>query len=308
MVPSGATPAGATSGAPASNRKRATTAAETDAGGEGDSAAADAARPGTNQGSAKIAQINRGRSFTCLGFSLVGEKHQRRARGPRFCAVWAGLAYIWGVRVFGLTGGIGSGKSEVARRLRERGLPVVNADQLARLAVVPGSPGLARIVAEFGAEVLTASGELDRARLAQRVFSNSDARRALDAIVHPIVRELAATQFAALAEQSEPLACYEVPLLYEVGLEKTYTPVVVVSAPAALLRSRLATRDGLSAAQMDARIAAQMPLNEKVRRADYVIDNDGSLAELHARCDAVFDALCAFVGVPAARYPRDTLR
>ncbi len=308
MVPSGATPAGASSGAPASNRKRGAAVPETSVGDEDDSAAADATRPGTSQGSAEIAQINGARSFTCLGFSLVGEKHQRRHRGARFCAVWASLAYIWGVRVFGLTGGIGSGKSEVARRLRERGLPVLNADQLARLAVVPGSPGLARVVAEFGDEVLTASGELDRARLAQRVFSNSDARRALDAIVHPIVRELAATHFAALEEQSEPLACYEVPLLYEVGLDKTYTPVVVVSAPPDLLRSRLATRDGLSAAQMDARIAAQMPLDEKVRRADYVIENDGSLAELHERSDDVFDALCAFVGVPAARYPRDTFR
>ena len=212
------------------------------------------------------------------------------------------------MRVFGLTGGIGSGKSEVARRLRERGLPVVNADQLARLAVVPGSAGLARVVTAFGSEVLTRSGELDRAQLAQRVFSDRSARRTLDAIVHPIVRELAATHFAELAQQGEPLACYEVPLLYEVGLDTTYTPVVVVSAPAALLRRRLATRDGLTAAQIDARIAAQMPLEEKVRRADYVIENDGSLAELQERGDAVFDALCAFVGVPVERYPRATLR
>ncbi|MEP7048987.1 MAG: dephospho-CoA kinase [Pseudomonadota bacterium] len=207
------------------------------------------------------------------------------------------------MKVFGLTGGIGSGKSQVARRLRERGLPVVNADQLARLAVAPGSTALARIVAAFGADALTQTGELDRALVAARVFSDPEARRALDAIVHPVVRQLAALQFAELAEQGEPLACYEVPLLYEVGLEKAYSPVVVVSAPADLLRERLALRDGLSAAQIEARIAAQMPLEEKVRRADYVLDNDGSLAQLRERSDAVLDALCAFVGVSATRYP-----
>ncbi|MEO7032807.1 MAG: dephospho-CoA kinase [Polyangiaceae bacterium] len=211
------------------------------------------------------------------------------------------------MRVFGLTGGIGSGKSEVARCLRERGLPVVNADQLARLAVVPGSAGLAGIVKAFGPEVLSASGELDRARLAQRAFSNADARRTLDSIVHPLVRDLAAAHFAELAEQGELLACYEVPLLYEVGLDKTYTPVVVVSAPGALLRSRLEARDGLSPEQVEARIAAQMQVAEKVRRADYVLENDGSLAQLRERTNLVFDALCAVVGVPAARYPSEPL-
>lgn len=209
--------------------------------------------------------------------------------------------------MFGLTGGIGSGKSAVARYLRERGLPVVDADQLARLAVVPGSAGLAGIVEAFGREVLTASGELDRAGLSQRVFSNAEARRTLDGIVHPVVRDLAAARFAELASQGEPLACYEVPLLYEVGLDKTYTPVIVVSAPGALRRSRLAARDELSPEQVEARIAAQMPLAEKILRADYVLENDGSLAQLRERTNAVFDALCAVVGVPAARYPSKPL-
>ena len=260
-------------------------------------------RPGERQGDAKIAQINRAWSITRFGSSLTREKHQRCGPRPRFSAARARLAYIWRVKVFGLTGGIGSGKSEVARHLRARGLPVVDADQLARLAVAPGSTGLARIVSAFGTEALSAAGALDRARVAQRVFSDAEARRTLDAIVHPIVRELAEKQFSLLAEQGEPLACYEVPLLYEVGLEKSYAPVVVVSAPDALLRARLAQRDGLSQAQIEARILAQMPLEQKVRRADYVIVNDGSLSDLWQRSDAVFDALCAFLGVPAARYP-----
>ena len=208
------------------------------------------------------------------------------------------------LKVFGLTGGIGSGKSEVAKRLLERGLPVVNADQLARLAVLPGSPGLAEIAGYFGNEVVTATGELDRAGLAQRVFSDESARRALDAIVHPIVRELAAEHFQAIAARGEPLACYEVPLLYEGGLERTLSPVVVVSSPTPLIRARLKARDGYTGAQIEARIAAQMPLDEKVLRADYVLQNDGSLAQLRERTDAVFDALCAAVGDTKARYPR----
>ena len=207
------------------------------------------------------------------------------------------------LRVFGLTGGIGSGKSAVACRLRARGLPVVNADELARIAVQPGSDGLARVIEYFGPDIVNAAGELDRPRLGGIVFSDTEARRTLDAIVHPAVRGLATDRFAQLAEHGEPLAGYEVPLLYEVGLERTYTPVVVVNAPDALRRTRLAARDGLDANQIQARIAAQMPLAEKVRRADYVIENDASFALLEERSDAVFDALCQTLGIDPTRYP-----
>jgi len=208
------------------------------------------------------------------------------------------------LRVFGLTGGIGSGKSAVARRLRARGLPVLDADQLAREVVIPGSPGLSQLAAQFGSEVLTVSAELDRARLAQIVFSNPAARRTLDAIVHPLVRERAAAGFRALEAQGEPLAAYEVPLLYESGLDQVYRPVVVVAASLAERKTRLAARDGLDQAQIEARIAAQMPLADKLLRADYVIDNSGSLRELEQRSDAVFEALCKDLGVASARYPR----
>ncbi|HTA92263.1 MAG TPA: dephospho-CoA kinase [Polyangiaceae bacterium] len=220
-----------------------------------------------------------------------------------------GSAYIWRValRVFGLTGGIGSGKSTVAQRLRARGLPVVNADELARDVVTLESEGLARIVDYFGSGVLNALGELDRGRLAAIVFSDPEARHALDSIVHPLVRKLAGERFAALAERGEPLACYEVPLLYEVGLERTFSPVVVVNAPEALRRPRLAVRDGLDPSALAARIAAQMPLAEKVKRADYVIENDGSLAVLEQRSDAVFDALCNSLGFDPTRYPKPHL-
>jgi dephospho-CoA kinase len=211
------------------------------------------------------------------------------------------------LRVFGLTGGIGSGKSAVAQGWRARGLPVVDADVLARAAVAPGSEALARIVDYFGAEFVNAAGELDRPRLGGIVFSDVEARRALDSIVHPAVRKLASERFAAIAALAEPLACYEVPLLYEVGLERTYSPVVVVNAPEALRQLRLAARAGLDQRQIAARVAAQMPLSEKVRRADYVIENNASLAALREQSDIVLDALCHALAIDPARYSKPKL-
>jgi dephospho-CoA kinase len=207
------------------------------------------------------------------------------------------------LRVFGLTGGIGSGKSAVAKRLRARGLPVVNADDLARTAVERGSVGLERVTDYFGQGVLTDEGELDRAQLARIVFDDPEARRMLDSMIHPIVRALAAERFQELDAQGEPLACYEVPLLYEVGLDRTYYPVLVVNAPPELREQRIAQRDGFTPTQIAARMAAQMPLSEKVRRADYVIDNAGTLAELAEATDIVLAALCDTFSVPVARYP-----
>jgi dephospho-CoA kinase len=207
------------------------------------------------------------------------------------------------LRVFGLTGGIGSGKSAVAQRLRARRLPVVNADDLARVAVAPGSLGLERIADYFGADVLTREGELDRAQLGQIVFSDPEARRMLDSMIHPIVRQLAAQRFQEIGERGEPLACYEVPLLYEGGLDRIYHPVLVVSAPLALREQRIAQRDGFDPKQIAARIAAQMPLEEKVRRADYVIDNAGTVEELAEATDRVLAALCDALAIPVGRYP-----
>jgi dephospho-CoA kinase len=235
------------------------------------------------------------------------EKHQgHRSRTAAFPArggaAFATLGLV-AVRVFGLTGGIGSGKSTVAERLRARGIPVVNADDLARVAVAPGSAGLSRVADYFGPSVLTPGGELDRAELGKIVFSDAEARRTLDSIIHPIVRQLAAERFRELAERGEPLACYEVPLLYEVGLDRTYHPVLVVSAPLAQREQRIAQRDGFDPRQVAARIAAQMPLEDKVRRADYVIDNAGTREELIEATDAVLSALCDALAVPVSRYP-----
>jgi dephospho-CoA kinase len=189
-------------------------------------------------------------------------------------------------RVVGLTGGIGSGKSTVARLLGDHGAAIIDADQLAREAVAPGSPALTQLVARFGAGVLTAEGALDRPRLGALVFGDEAARRALNAIVHPEVARLAAERIQGLIARGAPLIVYDVPLLYENGLEKVLPEVIVVDAPLEVRYARIAARDGLDRDAIAARIAAQLPLEEKVRRADHVIDNGGGLDATRAAVQA----------------------
>jgi dephospho-CoA kinase len=208
------------------------------------------------------------------------------------------------LHVFGLTGGIGSGKSTVAARLRARGLPVLDADQLAREVVLPGTPGLAAIVERFGPGVLNDEGTLDRKKLASIVFGDEPARLDLNAITHPRVGERFRELTAALDARGEPLACYEVPLLFEGHLADVLRPVVVVAAPVDVQLKRAALRDGASPDEVAARIRAQLPLDEKVRRADHVIDNSGPLLATLEQTDRVLDAICAALDVDPARYPR----
>lgn len=206
------------------------------------------------------------------------------------------------MRVFALTGGIGSGKSAVAAYWRSLGLPVVDADQLARQAVNPGEPALAQIAATFGRGVLNADGTLDRSALAGRVFGDPDARARLNQLVHPEVRRLAQNRFAALARGGEPLACYEVPLLFETGQAEAYRPVVLVSVSEATQLARTRARDGGDTDAVLARIKSQLPLATKAQQADYVIDNEGALADTHVQARAVLEAVCRNTGVDASRY------
>ena len=208
------------------------------------------------------------------------------------------------MHLFGLTGGIASGKSTVARRFRQRGLPVIDADELARDVVTVGSEGLRAIVERFGEDVLAADGSLDRKRLAARVFEDAEALRALNGITHPRISALAVERARLLAERGEPLACYEVPLLYETGAARALTPVVVVSASLEHQIARSTARDAATDDEARARIAAQMPLAQKIAQADYVIQNDGSLEDTLQQADDVLDAICRRFGVDPARYPR----
>jgi dephospho-CoA kinase len=214
------------------------------------------------------------------------------------------LGKTMSIHLFGLTGGIGSGKSTVAARFRERGLPVIDADELAREVVAKGSPGLGEIVAFLGPEVLDAEGGLDRKRVAAIVFNDADARRRLNAITHPRVAALAVERSQAFEATGEPLACYEVPLLVEAGLAAILRPLVVVTADVGTQLARAMARDSASEAEISARIAAQMPLEKKAELADFVIENSGSIEATRSRADEVLDAICEQRGIDPSRYPR----
>ncbi len=187
----------------------------------------------------------------------------------------------------GLTGGIGSGKSAVARRLVERGAVLVDADQLSREVVAPGTDGLAEVVAAFSERVLDADGALDRAALADLVFTDEAARRRLEAIVHRRVRARTAELIAAAAPDA--VVVNDVPLLAEVGLAPTYHLVVVVQTALATRLQRLTRDRGMSRADAERRIAGQADDASRAAVADVLLSNDGTLAQLHAAVDALWD-------------------
>lgn len=184
------------------------------------------------------------------------------------------------MKVIGLTGGIASGKSTAARILGDLGASVIDADQLARDAVQPGTAALAAIVAAFGSEVLQADGDLDRVVLGKRVFASSEARTALEKIVHPEVRRLARLKLQALKESGAQVVFYMAPLLIEAGADTLCDEIWVIDVDESTQLHRTTARDGLSAEEARQRTAAQMPLAEKAGRADLVIDNRGTTGEL----------------------------
>jgi len=206
------------------------------------------------------------------------------------------------MHLFGLTGGLASGKSTVAAHLRARGVPVIDADELAREVVARGTPGLRAIVDAFGAGVLLADGALDRKRLAALVFSDDAKRRVLNGITHPRISARAAERSQELAARGEPLVCYEAALLVENRLADAFRPLIVVATPPELQLARAIERDGEPAAVIRGRLASQMPLADKVAAADIVIHNDGSKADLERRTDAALAAVCAVFAVDPSRF------
>lgn len=191
------------------------------------------------------------------------------------------------MKLVGLTGGIASGKSAVAKILAQLGAAIVDADVLSREVVAPGHEGWKEIVATFGSEVLQADQTLDRQKLRTLIFNNPDARKQLEAIIHPRVRALAEQRIREHGEAGYAVVVYEVPLLFEGNLQQWLRPVILVACDVDIQRQRLQQRDGLDAAAAQKHIDAQMSLEKKRRLADYVIENDGSLADLESQVRAV---------------------
>ncbi len=207
------------------------------------------------------------------------------------------------MHLFGLTGGIASGKSTVASRLRARGVPVIDADELAREVVAPGTDGLRAIVQTFGEGVLDPTGALDRKALARIAFADDAARKRLNAITHPRIAQRTAERAAELGRTGEALGCYEAALLVENGVADMFRPLVVVSCPEAVQLERVRARDDASREDAMARIRAQKPLAEKVAVADFVIDTTGTLEANRQRTDQVLRSVCEKLGIDWARYP-----
>ncbi len=191
------------------------------------------------------------------------------------------------MKLVGLTGGIASGKSTVAKILTELGAAIVDADILSREVVAPGHDGWKEIVATFGRDVLQADQNLDRQKLRTLIFNNPDARKQLEAIIHPRVRALAEQRIREQGEAGYAVVVYEVPLLFEGNLQEWLRPVILVASNVDLQRQRLQRRDGLDASAAQKHIDAQMNLEDKRKLADYVIENDGSLADLESQVRAV---------------------
>jgi dephospho-CoA kinase len=193
------------------------------------------------------------------------------------------------VRRVGLTGGIAAGKSTVSARLSRLGAAVIDHDVLAREVVAPGSPGLAAVVEAFGAEVLTALGSLDRSTLGRIVFADPAARTVLNGVVHPLVMRAAAEREAAARRERHDFVVHDIPLLVETGQAGHFDELIVVDAPAELRVRRLIQDRGMTVAEAWRRLAAQADDEARLEAATVVLDGSGSVADLHAQVDALWE-------------------
>lgn len=190
--------------------------------------------------------------------------------------------------ILGLTGNIASGKSTVARELERRGAVVVDADQLAREVVTPGSDALRQLVEVWGDEILQADGQLDREMMGRKVFADSQARKQLNEIVHPAIARLSVQRLQQLRQENHPLIIYEAPLLYEAGAQTRVDKVLVVTVTPEVQMQRLLARDGLDETQARQRMESQMPQEQKVALADYCIDNSCNWAQTLEQIDELW--------------------
>lgn len=206
------------------------------------------------------------------------------------------------MRLFGLTGGIASGKSAVAARFRARRVPVIDADLLARDVVAVGTPALSALVDAFGAEILDGAGALDRKALGRIVFADADKRRTLNAIVHPAIAQATQQATARLEAEGAAVGCYEAALIVENGVVDMFRPLVVVGAPYDVQLARAMARDGATEEEVRGRLDAQMPLAQKIAAADVVIDNTGTREELEDKADAALDEVLRRLSIAPDAY------
>ena len=200
-----------------------------------------------------------------------------------------------------ITGGAGSGKSTVARMFRDLGARVLDADEAARNAVAVGTPAWQELRRAFGPEYFREDGALDRAKLARRVFADPAERRRLDEIVHPQVAREIKARLTDLERQGAPLVLVEVPLLFEAGLEKAYNKIIVVYVDEADQGRRLGDRDRRGASEIAGMLQAQLPLKDKVARADFVVDNRGPLSNTLAQVKNIWGELQKILLTAAAK-------
>jgi dephospho-CoA kinase len=191
------------------------------------------------------------------------------------------------MRVLGLTGGIGSGKTAVGEMFAQLGADILDADQLARDVVEPGQPALDEIVKRFGPDILLPNGRLDRRKLGSTIFADARARAALNAITHPRIQERLEAAMTARRDR-EGVLIVDIPLLYENARTSAVEKVIVVWVDADTQYRRLIERGGLTAQEARQRIAAQMPLDEKRALADHVIDNSGNPAQTRRQVEAIY--------------------
>ena len=191
-----------------------------------------------------------------------------------------------------LTGGMGTGKSHVRAVFAALGVPTIDADTLARDVVAHGTPGFDAVVAKFGRGILNADGDLDRRALGALVFADSGKRHDLEVILHPAIKGAIDQWFTTLDQSAQPFAIADIPLLYEVKLDKEYDAVIVTACTRENQVRRIMARDNLDAKEVQGRLDAQMPLEEKVKRATYVVDTNGSLVQTNAQVHKLYNELC----------------
>jgi dephospho-CoA kinase len=185
----------------------------------------------------------------------------------------------------GITGGIASGKTTASEYLSKKGYPVVNADILAHKVVQKDSPGLTKLIKEFGAQYLTQNGELDRTKMGKLVFNDESARIRLEKIIHPLIQAKVQELKKQFELSGEEIAFYDVPLLFEKNLQKNFDYIMLISCNLKHQRQRLKNRNRLSKNEIESRLNSQLPMNEKLKNSDFVIDNDKSLNDLYSAID-----------------------